>query len=274
MKTLIPALAVVCLLLAGPPAPAIVRYVGVSNSAPASPYTSWSAAATNIQQAIDVSSAGDEIVVTNGVYETGGRVLISNYTNRIVVPPSVTVRSVNGLAVTIIRGIPGIGASAARCAYLDEGATLSGFTLADGGNECTLSNCTVSGNSAWEGGGAHGSTLINCAVTRNSAGTVGGGVVGGTLVNCTLTGNSTAGSAGGAHESALENCVVYFNAAPSGSNYAGGTVDIGAYEFQGAGPVCPTPCRSSRWQPTFLASQAQPPIRMEAQLVMVLTSTE
>jgi hypothetical protein len=193
------------------------RYVNLNNRAPTPPYTSWVSAATNIQQAIDVALDGDEIVVTNGVYETGGRIADDTTTNRVAVTKPLIVRSVNGPAVTVIRG------NDVRCAYLTSGATLLGFTLTNGtggGVACAsasavVSNCVISGNSSYAGGGVARGTLYNCTLTGNSA-SVGGGAYFATLNNCVLQGNSASddvgvGAGGGAYGCTLNNCILTGN---------------------------------------------------------------
>ncbi len=49
---------------------AAVRYVHVDNINATPPYTNWTTAATNIQDAVDAAVAGDEIVVSDGSLRT------------------------------------------------------------------------------------------------------------------------------------------------------------------------------------------------------------
>ena len=44
---------------------AALHYVDVNSTNATPPYTNWTTAATNIQDAVDAAVAGDEIVVTN-----------------------------------------------------------------------------------------------------------------------------------------------------------------------------------------------------------------
>jgi len=216
------------------------RFVNLNNPTPASPYTDWSNAATTIQDAIDAANPGDLILVTNGVYQTGVRT-VYGMDNRVAVTKPVTVRSVNGPAVTQILGyqLPGPtnGAGAVRCVYLTNGAALSGFTLTKGatqisgdvaknlsgggvwgeGSNVVVSNCTLTGNwASANGGGAYGCTLIDCTVASNAAApffsTFGGGAFGSVLSNCTLIRNF-AKTGGGTFSSTLNNCTLTNNTA-------------------------------------------------------------
>jgi hypothetical protein len=236
---------------------ASIRYVNISNTTAEPPYITWSTASTDIQSAVDISTNGDLILVTNGLYQTGGEVAYGVAgTNRVTINTAITVQSVNGPAVTTIQGyqIPGItnGENSVRCAFLTDNAMLVGFTLTGGASQIfvngggvycqstagILSNCIITGNWAvGAGGGVYQGTLFNCIVSQNfaSAGTgqsvSGGGVYGGNLINCVVISNFVQGLGGGVCASTLTNCVIADNsdspaANPGGSPYEGG----GAYQ--------------------------------------------
>jgi hypothetical protein len=244
-------LAAALLLAAAAGALAEVRYVDVNSTNATPPYITWATAATNIQAAVDAAVAGDEVVVTNGTYYGSG------LGNRVRVNKPLTVRSANGPGATIIS----VFGSGTGCVYLTNGASLSGFMLANGSSPgggvfcesqtAVVSNCVVSGNRTFgegPGSGAYGGTLNNCTITDNMAydnsigggagggayqcilnncklsgnsATIGGGAYGCTLNNRTLTGNSASYVGGGAAGCTLNNCIVYSNNA----SYIGSNYD-------------------------------------------------
>jgi hypothetical protein len=214
---------------------AAVLFVDLNSANPLPPYAGWSTAATNIQDAIDAAHPGDQIFVTNGVYQTFGP-FPPDPASRVDINKPVTVQSVNGPAVTVIQGyqVPGTtnGTGAVRCVYLNNGATLSGFTLTNGATQkygygggvycqatnCMVTNCVIVGNAADVGGaGACSGTLVNCILAGNTTGKLnigsGGGAYNSALVNCLLTGNQSGYVGGAAAGCTLVNCTVVSNSA-------------------------------------------------------------
>jgi len=127
-------------------------------------------------------------------------------------------------------------------------ASISGLTISGGkttgnggglynnGGTATLTNCTVSGNSASNGGGLWScgtAMLTNCTVSGNSAsGYFGGGLYNhgtATLTNCTVSGNS-AGFVGGLYNSFGSSRTTLTNTIVAGNT---GFSDIGFGAYSG-----------------------------------------
>ena len=225
------------------PAAATIWYVSLAGS-DASNGLSWDAAKRTIQAAIDAAASNDLVLVTNGVYASGGRVVVGTVTNRVAITNQIVVQSVNGPDVTMIAGAGPAGNSAIRCAYVGSNAWLSGFTLTNGntrtsgyteldqsggGAWCqvggTLSNCVLCGNTAYyRGGGCYQGSLYDCSLISNSAAS-GGGSFASWLGSCMLKWNTVSGNGGGALNGTLTNCFLLGNAAYAGGGAYGVTID-------------------------------------------------
>ncbi len=229
------------------------KYVRKDNPGATYPYSTWATAAGTIQDAADAAMAGDTIWVTNGLYDQGGRAagLPHTLTNRVCIARPVTLRSVNGPAVTLIAGAAdpastnGLGTNAVRCAWLAEGATLIGFTLTNGAtffdehdlintsagglwcedDNVVVSQCVFVGNSAVYAGGVFGGRLYHCEMRHNRA-FVAGGVLAATVFDSRITANAAVNAAGGAANCELTRCSITGNSAQQG----GGT--YGCYQYQ------------------------------------------
>jgi hypothetical protein len=157
------------------------------------PGLDWSQAFHTLQAAVNAATnAGDIVRATNGVYAAGGAVTPGGgQTNRVVVTNAILVESVGGRDVTAIVGQGPTGTVAVRCAYLANGAVLSGFTLSNG--------CTRITGADTNGGGVYvaGTALVtNCMLVANTAVVFGGGVYGGTVRDCLIVSNRAFSGAG------------------------------------------------------------------------------
>ena len=241
----------------------LVYYVDAGGTNPVAPYLSWNTAANSIKDAVDAALpvSNSLVLVTNGVYQTGGRPVMGYaLTNRVTVAKPITVQSVNGPAVTIIQGYQDTnfinGGDAVRCVYLGSNAVLAGFTLTNGatlndqyesfdfhlymgGGVCcevgaSVANCIITGCSAGDMGGGFyadggyagvstNALVSNCVIAGCNA-IYGGGAIGGILNGCTLS-NNLGGLGGGAQFCVLSNCTLSANAVIYGGAGAGGGVD-------------------------------------------------
>jgi hypothetical protein len=235
------------------PVKAATLYVWQDSPSPDSTFTTWAKAAHTIQEAVDAAQVGDTVLVTNGVYSSGGKAAGTNIlVNRVAVDKPMTLTSVNGPECTVIQGyqVPGTtnGDGAIRCVYLTNGAVLSGFTLSNGatrtvfepstcresvggGVRCEfaalVTNCTFTGNSAyWAGGGAYGGMIEDCVFAANWAGKYGGGAADATLDHCILSANYADYEGGGASSSALDQCTLTGNSSVWGGGVSYSTLNL------------------------------------------------
>ncbi|HTI99070.1 MAG TPA: hypothetical protein VL527_09320, partial [Dongiaceae bacterium] len=248
MRRRILSLGTLLLLLTAWRIPAATLYVDGGSTNPAPPYLDWASAAADIQSAIDAAQDGDLILVTNGLYATGGRVIHGALTNRVAVDKAVTVQSVNGPDVTLIQGYQAPGYfpnddTAIRGVYLTNHAALVGFTITGGATryqghgdiiqeQCgggiwcestnaAISNCVITANTCmYYAAGVYSGTLYSSLVVSNlnRKTSYGGGAVAysrvfDSVISGNLLGpNSDVGGGGGAFSCTLSNCVLTGNA--------------------------------------------------------------
>jgi hypothetical protein len=169
----------------------------VSNSGShAPPFSSPSTAATNIQAAVDLASDGDIVLIADGSYALSAPVAVSN---------AIWVAAETGPSNTLVDG-----GGSVRCFWVaDVDCVISGLTItngltgdAGGGVHCegpspVVTNCVISGCSAYAGGGMAGGTLRNSVVENNTASYEGGGLFETRAHNSTISANSALSYAGG-----------------------------------------------------------------------------
>jgi hypothetical protein len=141
-----------------PASRAATYYVATSGS-DAAAGTNWATAKVTIQAAVNLTTNGDLVLVSNGVYSTGAT-LPSGLTisNRVMITNQIILQSANGPAVTQITGSYASGASPAnvRCLLFDcPTGMISGFTLYSGGtletSNSTSSTFNNDGGGVWAG---------------------------------------------------------------------------------------------------------------------------
>jgi hypothetical protein len=235
MKTgrIIP-LTLVFLTLLAPTVPAATLYVDLNCPNPTPPFADWTTAATNIQIAIDAASAGDTVLVTNGIFtlsNSGGRMMDGHLTNLVVINKAITVQSVNGPSYTTIQ-CPGVGNSirSVRCVWLTNNATLMGFTLTGGGTRSGTGTTYDTGGGVW--GSSTNASVVNCLIISNYAWFQGGGAYRVALNNCVIQSNRCSNDISptdhpygcGASSCNLSNCVLKQN-----FTYAQDVLGVGAY---------------------------------------------
>jgi len=223
-----------------------IVYVSATSGDDLNDGSSWALAKQTIQAGVDAAASNDTVLVTNGTYNTGGRIPPGQVLcpARVVIDKAVSVISVNGPSNTFIMGQGPRGDNAIRCVWMTNNTHLTGFTLTNGftvtgvgdndengggicvvGVSSTISNCLILTCQANYGGGVYGGTLYNCSLIGNSAAEDGGGAYRGTLNSCTLSENNSGHMGGGASYADLNNCTLSNNSAGAGGGVSQGTLN-------------------------------------------------
>ena len=215
----------------------------------------------SLRQALVDANDGDTINFDSSL--NGQKITLTS--GQLIVDKSVTISGpgANNLAVD--------GNAQSRVFYVNPGktVTISGLTIANGhvSNDVgggisihaaalTVTNCVLSGNSAYSGGGIFNDsgiagatlTVTNCTLSGNSGGVSGGGICNSgdngsatlTITNSTLSGNS-ADYGGGIYNSAFNGSatLTITNSTLSGNSagVSGGGIDSGAGGSNGGSSI-------------------------------------
>lgn len=172
------------------------HYVSLDSTNPVLPYSEWSTAATNIQEAIDASSNGDAVLVTNGTYLLTGTISVSKDVNLV---------GVNGATNTILDG----SSRHFTCLSLNSAnAVVDGFTVTKGDSDSLGSGSSAAGVNVAAG------VIRNCIITGNKGEmdgvggyAVGLAISGGYAYECVVSGNSLDSASGSGNAAAGICCV-------------------------------------------------------------------
>jgi hypothetical protein len=272
-------LAVVALtLLSGPVSAAVVYYVDGENGEDPNDGLSWDTAKATIQAAFDTAAPDDEIWVKAGTYAITSQIQVNKsvgiYGGFAGDETERSQRDWAGNTTTIN------GQDSTRILQITEEPTIDGFTLTNGRSSvgwgggavsigglgsrdktATISNCIISGNTAYanpigaeayKGGGAifvelGDPVFVNCLITNNSTNAYGGAtnLYGGSpqFTNCTISKN-TALMGGGLYlqgvytvlNARFYNCIVSGNTGTTDANDV--KVKSGGDEPQGSNNCC------------------------------------
>jgi len=234
----------------------LTHYVSVDGSH-TWPFENSDSAATNIQDAINVATSNDAVLVNDGIYAIQSTISVGK---------EIVLQSINGPKVTTIDAgthdylrFP--------CISVSTPALIAGFTITNGVNTgnfgggikssydvgwaLVVSNCVIGGNSAANGGGGlmYGTAIkctfvgnkaqqggamynckaYNCILEKNVAHRAdeewpgGGGMVHGEAHNCTFSYNSSASYGGGMSYGEAYHCTFAGNVATYGGGVARGS---------------------------------------------------
>lgn len=226
-----------------------IHYVvppGTVGVTPTAGYTTWETAATSVNDAVAVATAGAEVRVAPGTYILTNQIYVSN---------GITLRSWNNGELdperTILDGNYPLATN--RCVFVTN-ATVRGFTITRGSimgerqqgsgggaqveQNGILSDCLITGNHAEANGGGvymiRQSLVSNCVISANTATNSGGGAFmtgRGLLTHSKIIGNraclTTVSERGGGGVQADANAMVYSCIIASNSSAGPGTVRYG-----------------------------------------------